>query len=353
MRALVLVSCLLVACGARSGLELVIPATGIDAGVARDAAPREDAVVPFDAPVQLDAGHEEIDAGVELDCDGVGRWVAYDGPTTEDLFGVVVVSPNDAWITGAHGTILHWDGARWMPVATDTAEDVGPIWVDAVNGLAIAGRSILRRSGDRWRSEAGPSIPRESIFSAVWGRASDDVWLGGGTAGPQHEELWHWNGSIWERHASPVVDIQVVALRGSARDRSIWMTGHLGRVARLVGTDWERLPDPPGEVSSRVWGVSADEAWAAAGHGEVHHWRAGAWERFVTVDEVTYFYAIWGSSSADVWALGYQGSAVHYDGAAWSRIELPTDASMFAIDGSCMTSAWAVGENGTILRLVP
>lgn len=353
MRALVLASALLVACGARSGLALVIPAAGIDAGVSRDAEARAD-TGPLDAGLQPDVGHEEIDASVELDCDGVGRWVAYESPTTEDLFGVVVVSPNDAWISGANGTILHWDGARWTPAATDTTEDVGPIWVDGVNGLAIAGRSILRRTGDRWRSESGPPIPRESVLSAVWARAPDDAWVGGGTAGPQHEELWHWNGSTWEGRASPVVDIQVVALRGSARDRSIWMTGHLGRVARLIGPDnWERLPDPPGEVSSRVWGVSADEAWAAAGHGEVHHWHAGAWERFVTVDEVTYFYAIWGSSSADVWALGYQGSAVHYDGATWSRVVLPTDASMFAIDGSCTTSAWAVGENGTILRLVP
>lgn len=347
MRALVLVSGLLVACGARSSLDVAIPAAGREAGMPRDGGTPRDGSPPSDAPI-------EIDATVPLDCDGLGRWAMHEAPTTADLFDVVVVSPNDTWITGARGTILHWDGARWTRAATDTTEDVGAIWADATDGLAIAGRSTLRRAGDRWRTEPGPPVPRESVISAVWARALDDAWVGGGTAGPPHEELWHWSGDGWERHPSPVVDIQVVGLRGSARDRSIWMTGHLGRIARLVGpADWERLPDPPGETASSVWGVSADEAWAAASRGEIHHWRAGAWERFVAGDDETYFYAIWGSSSADVWALGYQGAAAHYDGATWSRVELPTRASIYAIDGSCSNSAWAVGEAGTILRLVP
>jgi photosystem II stability/assembly factor-like uncharacterized protein len=52
-----------------------------------------------------------------------GLVVVYNGSTwtsstisVENLFGVKVFSPNDAWVVGANGTRLHYNGLSWTSI---------------------------------------------------------------------------------------------------------------------------------------------------------------------------------------------------------------------------------------------
>ncbi len=42
--------------------------------------------------------------------------------------GVWGSGPNDVWVVGDHGTILHWNGAAWSPVASGTTDDLYGVW---------------------------------------------------------------------------------------------------------------------------------------------------------------------------------------------------------------------------------
>lgn len=340
----------LAACGARSGIE-VVPreeratpdAAAVDAGRAVDAfVLRPDApIVPRDAPVAPP-------------CDGPAHWVEWPAPTTEDLSDVIVAG-DEAWIVGAGGTVLRWDGAEWRPAGAPIGEDLSAIWVDGRGaGWITSLTGLYRREAGSWRSQPRPVLPGIAILTAVWGRAPDDVWFGGGSVTPRVGIHARWDGVAVSLVDGEPTGLQVTTMSGAEDGRAIWAVSALGRIARTIdGAPWELLPAPPDGASGGVWAPSADEAWLPGLRAQVHHWLDGAWETFVVPGADAYYYAVWGSSSRDVWVAGYEGAAAHFDGTSWSAVVLPTDAIITAIDGRCATDAWMVGEGGTILRLVP
>ena len=61
---------------------------------------------------------------------------------------------------------------------------------------------------------------------------------------------------------------------------------------------------------------------------------------------------VWGDSASDVFAVGHDGTIIHYDGSAWAPMISNTTEDL---NGVWETSsvAFAVGDNGTILRMLP
>lgn len=350
MKRLVLVT-LLAGCGARSGLALGAPdgapdAAGVDASEAPDAFEAPDARPAPDAFDPPDAG---------LPCTGEAAWSVFPSPTSADLGHVTVLAADDAWITGAAGTILHWDGRAWSRVPSPTSANLGAIAFAGPTDAWLLGwdRDVLRWDGAAWRRVPAPTFPDGAVISALAARSPSEVWVGGGQASPQVGVLWRWDGVAYQTTFEPV-GIQITQLRISADGDATWLVGDLGRVARSVaGAPFERLPDPPGEVAAGVWAPSATEAFFPALRGHVHHYVDGRYHTDRPGDDTTYYYAAWGSSPTDVWVIGYQGALAHRAGTEWRVVERVTDATIAAIDGTCATNAWAVGERGTILRLGP
>ncbi|MBK6535930.1 MAG: hypothetical protein IPF99_42285 [Deltaproteobacteria bacterium] len=61
------------------------------------------------------------------------------------LYGVWGAAPNDVWAVGEGGTILHWDGARWSSIPSNTTATLrsvwgasaGDVWAVGDNGTAV------------------------------------------------------------------------------------------------------------------------------------------------------------------------------------------------------------------------
>src|SRR5437867_2775716 len=89
-----------------------------------------------------------------------------------------VFSPSEVWAAGGRGNITRWDGTKLTLLPTGTNQYVTGIWGASPNEVWIAGTGGMVRHYD-------------GSFTAVTGRASDDIWASTSSA------LYHWNGVNW------------------------------------------------------------------------------------------------------------------------------------------------------------
>lgn len=123
----------------------------------------------------------------------------------------------------------------------------------------------------------------------------------------------------------------------------------------------EGLAAGPGDV---FWGGWADDSGVFVGgdDGAIFHFDGAGWERMETTVHLP-VHAFWGAARDRLWAVGWMGVILRFDGAVWRHVlggvvsdagryaAVPENTPLFAIDGQSDGTCWAVGDNGTILRL--
>lgn len=142
--------------------------------------------------------------GTALHWDG-STWTALDTPTTEDLWGVFGLAPDDVWMVG--GTLqqgapelLHWDGVAFTSYALPAEQNnrdataLFKVWGAADTLFAVGQRGlILRWSGAEWRAvSAGAQADQDWV--SLWGSGPDHIVAVGGRA---NARIATWDGSAW------------------------------------------------------------------------------------------------------------------------------------------------------------
>jgi len=85
-------------------------------------------------------------------------WVVYGSPVSGSLNAISMVTPDDGWIVGEAGKILHWNGTAWTAVASPTTEELWQIeMLQSNHGWAVGDNgTILRWNGTAWSVIASP-----------------------------------------------------------------------------------------------------------------------------------------------------------------------------------------------------
>ncbi|MDF1760047.1 MAG: hypothetical protein P1U40_05890 [Coxiellaceae bacterium] len=155
------------------------------------------------------------DKGFILKYDGT-NWTKVTSSTSDDLFGVQVISANEAWAVGDDGTVLRWNGSSWSTLSgtgiasNDILEAVAAVDTNG-DGYANAGWVVGRRGNSArsfrftqsspgtlsWTAHQPSGQADESLYSVSMVRTGD-VWAGG-----RNGNIMHWDGSSWTRVARP------------------------------------------------------------------------------------------------------------------------------------------------------
>jgi len=108
-----------------------------------------------------------------------------------------------------------------------------------------------------------PERPPQAVdtwFFGVWGASSTDVYVVG-----QPGLIYHWDGSAWQREASPV-DVALTDVWGDG-EGTVYVTGHRGVILRKRGTGgWERMDSG---TDQNLYSVGAHLLDATTGGTEV------------------------------------------------------------------------------------
>ncbi len=382
-------------------LELPPPVSEPDAGV-----------VPT-----RDAGPEAMSCGAPEEppssCLATGWCWQSPFPTGVPLTSVTALAEDDVWVTGAWGTALHFDGARWR------SERVGSF--DTVQGVARSrgrlfmlteptternGFITLRRKDADGGWVIAYTLPGSNSFSRTTGDlVGDDAGVGFWT----YNTEWKTDGvtfdavSLSERCLSDQVCGARFARRSTASAQEGFAVGSLGYIARLKSGNWFQIAGGPLPDAGRQEGVVGvtplpDGGWFFLDqYGRTRGWSGtslvegtalpppiavnpsqpargayvhsfaigdqvnvtgepgelfratGAGWEQVTLNTHRKYLASAARTPTDVWLAG-DGSLEHFDGRRWEQqFRNVIDETLNDIDITAQTG-FAVGEGGVVLR---
>lgn len=370
------------------------------------------------------------DSGVILSGAGTS-WSRAQSGTGSDLVDVHGEA-GDLYAVGDGGTVLHFDGAGWTSVTNAATDNLMAVWRVSSDEVVAMGRGgkiatgnaatgfteagVLPGGGDvldLWLSPDGTRMvavgqngriheklgngewaqvesPTSQTLDAIWGSASDDIWVAG-RAGT----LLHFDGTAWVRVESPVTAALAgiwgdapnryfaagaggtllaydgeswSAATGGTREnlRSVhlrtrgdgWAVGANGAIVRFRGLGWAPYVVPVGEEEDpfstelhAVWGFSNEDAWAVGAGGVILHFDGNEWTEQET-DYTTTLRGLYALAPNDMWAVGNEGHILHWNGELWQKIETGSIATLHAIHGDGAGHVIAVGSLGTVLELV-
>jgi hypothetical protein len=98
--------------------------------------------------------------------------------------------PNDVWVVGSFGTVLHWNGTSWNSVSTGTTAHLESVWCAAPDQVWIVGEvgTALHWDGATWDLRNVGSVD----LHAVRGLSAEDAWAvgDGGTTVRWTTDAW-------------------------------------------------------------------------------------------------------------------------------------------------------------------
>ena len=284
-----------------------------------------------------DAGGPAADGGapgVKPLCNAGGFCWEAPWPQGETLRAAWAASPSDVWLVGDHGSLLHFDGWRFVAHA----------------------------------------LEHEPALHAVHGTAADDVWAAG-----EHGLVSHYDGQRWRSEdlsklissADELRNAGLYAVYAAARD-AVWAVGHSGAHALVLhydGNSWtNQLTNMPSEHALRaVWGVSRQRVWATGDKGLILSYDGTSWRSDMSPTQAG-LRSIHALDESEVWAVGDKATALRWDGTAWKRANtglsgalnsvlanhrLPPDMPMAGAGGTAGMPAAGSGGTGGAAPMAP
>jgi hypothetical protein len=284
------------------------------------------------------------------------RWTSVISPnmgTRENALNAVAASSAaDVWAVGVYHDdsnfertlIQHWDGSIWKisPSPNQGASHnrlAGVAALSASSAWAVGSYDdatsislplILRWNGSSWQSSSVPTLTgaTEIVLNGVTAIANNNAWAVGSyrdSNGDGKTLILHWNGTSWQKVASPNPNSFRNALNAvtavSAGD--IWAvgstsdgSGYKTLVLRWNGASWQTVSSPsPGSPNNELLGVAAvasDDVWAVGYSGIGHddgavlalHWNGTSWQATARPDSGTTTLNAADALGGLVWAAG-------------------------------------------------
>lgn len=251
-----------------------------------------------------------------------------------------------------------------------------------------------------WNVEPAPIPPPAPgtvrfYASSSGGSSSRNLWVTGNSTN------FRFDGSTWTPFHLPG-RVQVGNRIAVVSDKSAWMVGNYGTVARFDGTSWTTQKLDRVDYDLKYVAAHGDKVWISGSRGTLLHFDGRGWSNIAIpgladfhlgdvfaaspsnihvvacrkYDEVPTmarfdgttwttlkagkpgcFKRLHGTAPDDIWAVGFEkrragdaGQAMHFDGSRWTDMPLPSDALINDVSAVSRSLAWAVGGRGTILR---
>jgi hypothetical protein len=138
-----------------------------------------------------------------------------------------------------------------------------------------------------------------------------------------------------------VAGVRTDATHGDATQESGFV------LARSANGAWQReqFNNPINAIAF----TSATDGWAVGDGGAMYHDQNGTWTQ-ISNDMANDLYAIAVRAPDDIWATGEYGEFLHYNGATWQAQPHFAHENFYGLALSA-TDGWAVGDDGTTVRL--
>ena len=118
--------------------------------------------------------------------DKAAFWTQPNSNTRSHLTGIWGAASDDVWAVGENGTIRHWTydaGGEldWIISDSKSTTNLRAVWGSSATDIWAVGddNTILHGDGSSWTRSQVPTIPSSGPFYGVWGSGPNDVWVVG------------------------------------------------------------------------------------------------------------------------------------------------------------------------------
>jgi hypothetical protein len=248
--------------------------------------------------------------------------------------------PNDVLAVGAAGSMIRFDGTRWLPMTAGVSTQWWHAWGTGFDNLYVVGDSgtIMHFDGATWSSMASPTP--YNIFR-LWGSGPTDIFAVAGEQGPDYGwgggAVLHYDGAAWTiMQGAPTHHMCGISGNGP---NDVYAFG-CGGFYHYNGTSWSSMAPPPATVGCTGMWCAGPNAVYATGY-DIHDAQSfslrvfrydgstwsGVFTSMIPVLSLASFWSAGGSGPNDVYFGGSVDYLVHYDGTAWSTLSVWEGAS--------------------------
>lgn len=273
-------------------------------------------------------------------------WYAIDGS-----------GPNDVWIAGAEGNVLHWDGSAWASANTASTNTLRRIQVLSATKAYMCGDDggLYEMRLRRWaKANTESYLDDWKAVGAFEGPDATVAWVLGGTNGNRlrlKDGAWEPSSPADRRTGHSYSDVAVL---GVSQAYAIQGGASGSRLYSWNGETWS-----PGPSTGPLFDLhlrSSTEA-AAVGKGGAAWWlKDGTWSAMpkkpATSGEDLNAVAM--LSPERIIAGGGRATIMRWNGQDWAKMEVGGSHKSRAIRGMWIAAngrdGWAVGDDGLVLR---
>ncbi len=280
---------------------------------------QEVALPPDTRPIVAVGGRDERDVWMLAPGDSGGLALHWDGAklSKETVSPCTIYFSQANVVLGPDGPIArqesHQEGttlffaARRTPGGTWECDDgddyTRPYPVGDQMIRVPSGGGALTLSGRRLPQPALDATKSNSNRGDVAGRFADDLWL----YFPNHPEVLHYNGRVWEDRSPGVGNVHSLILDANG---AAWvLTGNDARSTdgdKVLHWDhaahaWVCLPVPAGLRTTHLRAANERDLWLL-GDKELYHWDGASFQRGPT--PIATLEDAWISASGELWVVG-------------------------------------------------
>jgi hypothetical protein len=302
------------------------------------------------------------------------------------LFAAAASSPNDIWAVGH--TVIHFDGNEWSTIPAPGIDgslsndllgivDISPTLAWAVGneapGVSVPQQVIQQWNGTKWSIFPGPKFPPNSqaILSAITATSANDIWAVGefGEGQFAFELFEHFNGTAWTAQVIQAKNGQEMFGVSADAPNDAWAVGQQSGdpiktfATHWNGTNWTSVETPNvGTGNNHLNGVLAlapNNVWAvglstptgaqqSATLTLIEHFDGTGWSVVPSPNvgpnsdfQSNQLLGLTANSPDDIWAFGSHLSpdglhtltlVLHWDGTSWTIVPSPDPTKGFLDD---------------------
>jgi len=266
-------------------------------------------------------------------------WKQVNSGQTKIFNGVAAVDDTHAWVVGASGVVLFFNGTSWATQTSTVSADLYSVhFFDSSNGWAVGkGGKIIHYNGTAWAAQDNDSVRDLNGVHVV---DANNGWAVG-----KNGIVLFYNGTAWsaQYHASEDLN-EVFALDAT----HVWAVGKSGLVVFYDGSTWSEQETGSTKEIFDVGFTSADHGWAVGKGGLLLEFNSGTWKILVHTFTNQDLYAVCFTSPDNAWAVGKTGDVLQFDGIEWFYQTGGTATNLNAV-GLAGSIGFLAGDGGTLI----
>ena len=268
--------------------------------------------------------------------------------------GIWGVAPDDIFVVGGNGAILHYNGNSWSTMTSPTTAQLKGVWGSSGNNVyaigeistpnAASSTVVLHYDGVSW---AVVKELKTTKLNSLWGSSESNI-LAGGSGG---YSLAGYSITLTEQRGP----LRIAARTTSEKCGDFPITTCTRSIRAVTSCTTTGLDgsckgrDSPNN-SWMCGGTSVNQLFTVGSNGRILVYNGTSWS-LMTSNTAYALQSIWGTSASDVYVVGYDQSAMttqksvilHYDGISWSVKKTVSNCRFSKVTGSSASNIFAAG----------